>query len=184
MVEDVRRLIEEADQIARRVSRLTHRRALGLSYIYWSSITTAYGILFTAMYEFDIKALQGWLANVVAGLIFMTYYLVYRAVVLSRLPRPRLRRIYGIAMWAVVAAYYAAYALSGLGLGLYLALLYKKILEASGLQPRRYDYAAWAALATAMVVGPFYYVVWLVVQLIWVFAGVASLLEAEEGYGN
>lgn len=190
--DDVKKLIEGADRVARRVSMPVHRRAMGLSYIYWSSISTAYLLVFATAYEFNIKALEGWMGGVVAGLIFALYYVVYRATVLRRMPKTGIRRIYVLAAWPIVAAYFATYALSrdvaaqvlaGTAFGLYLAFFYWKIVDALSLEPRPYDYAAWAAFAAAMAAGPFYYVAWYAAQLVWVLAGVASLLEAEEGYG-
>ncbi len=200
MEDDTARLIDEANRIALRVGRAEYRKAMGLAYIYWSSLSIAYFILFAAVYEFNIKALMSGIASGVAtAIIGVLYVIVFIEVVLRRFKRiPRIKGssarksyYYYVPFIAMVVAFdlvvsiinntivYAA--LSALFAFIVVFFYVYKPMIAYGVRPRYYDYTAWIVYVISMPIGPLYYIAYYAAMAAWMFAGMASLLEVIEG---
>ena len=88
MENDAARLVGEANRIALKIARTEYRKALGLTYIYWSTIALAYSILYVVVYEFNIAALMssknGGISSAMIGIIISILYVLIFTVTISR----------------------------------------------------------------------------------------------------
>ena len=81
-------LISEANRIALRVARVEYRKALGLTYIYWSTMTFIYTILYVAIYEFRVTALMSNIGNaIIPAVVSTSYGLVFVLTIVKRFKR-------------------------------------------------------------------------------------------------
>ncbi|GAB6943804.1 hypothetical protein [Vulcanisaeta sp. JCM 14467] len=88
MERDAIQLISEANRIAFRVARIEYRKAIGLAYIYWSTMTFIYTILYVAIYEFGVTALMNNIGYVIIpAVVDISYGLIFVLTIVKRFKR-------------------------------------------------------------------------------------------------
>ncbi len=203
---DVYEIIKIGNDTARRILSRELRKAMGLYYLLWGTYPVVIAALSTASYQFDVlsEALQYRVFSIPVGLMvvmaaiavytslsFRVFSMAYRV---SRSPISRRHRgpwpLWTAVYYALVtAALYLAFAGPGgepfealeYAAAATLAVLIVSANTAhfrSGLvRARRYDYLANAALLALLPLSMAYYVSGYLLSLIWIYAGVRSLLE-------
>lgn len=199
--DDIIRLASEANRIALRVSRTEYRKFMGLAYIYWSSLSIVYSIFFAVVYEFGIKAMANSLITSIAtSIISILYTAVFIKVILGRFKRtlvikrggytkrylyyylPIITLIIVFNLVLFITNNVIICSIIGAIFALVIVVFYMyRPMVTYGVRPRYYDYMAWIAYVLSMIIGPFYYVAYYIALAVYMFAGMASLLEVIEG---
>ena len=85
---DAIQLINEANRIALRIARIEYRKALGLAYIYWSTMTLIYSVLYIIVYEFRITALMSNTGSaIISAIVGTSYGLIFALTIVKRFRR-------------------------------------------------------------------------------------------------
>ncbi|WP_069808101.1 hypothetical protein [Vulcanisaeta thermophila] len=189
--------LRDADDIALRITRYEFRKAMGIYYIYWSTITITFSILYFLAQEFPLIINQG-VANVIAIVIVILYVILSYFILGGRFSRVRVRysRARALIMYIVFSVLIALIIYLELtpryaGYTIMAALLYALLIVVMtingfvkvGVKPRYYDYAAMGSFIVCFTLGLgyMYYSMLYVLSLIWIYAGIRSLLEVIEG---
>ncbi|GGP20990.1 hypothetical protein GCM10007981_11290 [Thermocladium modestius] len=198
--------MDRANRIAVGIARFEYRKAMGISYIFWSTVSISFAALYSAISELGIRnsylPLPMGLYGFLSMSVVILYIVIFYGTIINRFSKAfeifnsvkygiksSHRRLLSLALAMLLSiAYYFAYELTTVLSVAFLAVLSSTLLfiflyrpmTIMGVRPRYYDYIAWTAYIVSMSLGLMFYFLYYIMTLLWVYAGMASLLEAME----
>lgn len=187
---DAQSVVEESLRISGEILKRELRKALGLYYAAWGTYPSAVAALYYVVGQLGVKAPSGAVPLLVmvpyaalTGRIFASFFKAMRL--------PSRRRKGGIAWSILILAYFAALlfvmafveTLAFAATAVYaasVALLTYLLFRGSATEPRWYDGLALISLMILLPLGIYVVALYYVLGVVWVYAGVKSLLEAME----
>ncbi|WP_053240240.1 hypothetical protein [Pyrobaculum islandicum] len=185
-----RAILEESLAVSREILRRELRKALGLYYAAWGTYPMAAVVLYYVVENLVAGAPKSAVALsaavpyiVLTGRIFASFFKAMRL--------PSRRRKGGIAWSIMILAYFAvllfamafiktlafattaAYAAS-------VTLLTYLLFRSNATEPRWYDHLALISFSVLLPLGVYVVALYYVIGIIWVYAGIKSLLDAME----